>query len=153
MFYRCSAGMHIKVTLPLLHWLFLLLLWHEAQGRCSSCVSNECSQTGMSLGWALLTCACVLVWDLYPYGWHWLLYGDPFSRNSFIKFAGNVTDPNTTFVVIGPPTMWQHISRNQQRPPLVIYVAGGWEPGGADDVTLFTTQGKYDIDILLQYQQ
>ena len=38
----------------LLSLTLLFLLWKEAQGRCSSCPSNGCSQTGMSQGYAFI---------------------------------------------------------------------------------------------------
>ena len=51
--YICVGAMLIKVELLFLLSLFLLfLLLKDAQGRCSSCPSNACSQTGKSQGWA-----------------------------------------------------------------------------------------------------
>ena len=50
----CAGAMLTKAKpLFLLSLLLLFCLWKETQGRCSSCPSNGCSQTGMSQGWAL----------------------------------------------------------------------------------------------------
>ena len=59
-----SAGiMCTETKLSLILVLFLaFLLWREVQGRCASCPSNGCSQTGMSQGWAVL---CTNVWSYF----------------------------------------------------------------------------------------
>ena len=60
----------------LLSLIMLFLLWKETQGRCSSCPSNGCSQTGMSQGWAVIEDSSL------EFGWclwfetfvYWLLF-------------------------------------------------------------------------------
>ena len=47
----CAGAMLIKAKPSfLLSLLLLFSLWNGTQGRCSSCPSNGCSQTGMSQG-------------------------------------------------------------------------------------------------------
>ena len=63
--YRCAGGMLIWSPLPLLLCLFLLfLLWTDTQGRCPSCPSNACSQTGMAQGQALLKMISLKIYEL-----------------------------------------------------------------------------------------
>ena len=126
------------IKLPFLLSLFLLfLLLKETQGRCSSCPSSACSQTGMLQGWAFFT----IKYRLFTYihaCWfqtmrtYWLLY-----------CAGSVTLQDTTGHHIATPTMWQPITQEQVRAPLPINVVDGGVEGGVPDTTPITTKGEF----------
>ena len=137
-FYSLNFGdmlSNIKL-LFLLSLALLFLLWKEAQGRCSSCPSNGCSQTGMSQGCAFIK--DVRFWRYWMMSVFWDLH-----VVTSLHCAGNVTEPDTTLHPTRPPTMWQHIiTKEPVRAPLPTNVAFGIG-SGAQDTTLFTTEGYY----------